>query len=191
MQIGTMQKAGRRERRAFGEADLREVILGAQDNLINVLATVLGVAIGAGRADMVALAGLATGVAEAISMGGVLYTSTCAERDLGRRNPLALKDDDGGQIEVRAKDPMRAALVTFIAALVAAAIPLIPFAFLSLQRAMVASVLLSVSALFLLGGWKGGVTARSWWRDGLQFVAIGSVAALASALIGITLRASG
>ena len=191
MQIGTMQKTGPGRSRAFGEADLREVILGAQDNLINVLATVLGVAIGAGRADMVALAGLATGVAEAISMGGVLYTSTCAERDLGRRDSLTRKGDDGGRIEVRAKDPMRAAVVTFVAALIAAAIPLIPFAFFPLQGAMAASALLSVSALFLLGGWKGGVTARSRWRDGLQFVAIGSVAALASALIGIALRTSG
>jgi VIT family len=65
-----------------GSSTLREIILGAQDNLINVLATVLGVAIGSGSVRIVAMAGLASGIAEAISMGGVLYTSTCAERDL-------------------------------------------------------------------------------------------------------------
>jgi predicted membrane protein (TIGR00267 family) len=191
MQIGATQGTGQRRQRAYGAADLREVILGAQDNLINVLATVLGVAIGAGRADMVALAGLATGVAEAISMGGVLYTSTCAERDLGQRAARSAAEDGATEyMQPRIKDPMRAAVVTFVAALIAAAIPLVPFAFLSLSRAMLASALLSVGALFVLGGWKGGVTARSWWRDGLQFVAIGSVAALASALIGIGLRTS-
>ncbi|MGZ6255602.1 MAG: hypothetical protein ACXWMB_01120, partial [Candidatus Limnocylindria bacterium] len=40
-------------------ATLREILMGAQDNLTNVLAVVLGVAIGAGRSDLVALAGLA------------------------------------------------------------------------------------------------------------------------------------
>jgi len=36
-------------------ATVREILMGAQDNLTNVLAVVLGVAIGAGRADLVAL----------------------------------------------------------------------------------------------------------------------------------------
>jgi hypothetical protein len=38
----------------IGTGDLREIILGAQDNLINVLATVLGVAIGSGSRQIVA-----------------------------------------------------------------------------------------------------------------------------------------
>jgi VIT1/CCC1 family predicted Fe2+/Mn2+ transporter len=163
--------------------DLREIILGAQDNLINVLATVLGVAIGSGSTKIVALAGLASGIAEAISMGGVLYTSTCAERDLRRR---ASHGDEFA--EVALKDPVRAAFVTFVAAAVAAAIPLVPFALLSIHWAMLASAVLSVGALFALGGYKGGVTGRPWWRDGLQFVAIGGVAALASALVGAALK---
>jgi predicted membrane protein (TIGR00267 family) len=171
-----------------GSTDLREVILGAQDNLINVLATVLGVAIGAGRTDIVALAGLATGLAESISMGGVLYTSTCAERDLHDREASVKGPDVVGPFT---KDPVRAGLVTFLAALVAAAIPLVPFAFLSLHVAMAVSALLSVIALFALGGWKGKVTARSRVHDGVQFVVIGTAAALASALIGVLLRTEG
>jgi VIT1/CCC1 family predicted Fe2+/Mn2+ transporter len=169
------------ERRPAG-ADLREIILGAQDNLINVLATVLGVAIGSGNTRIVALAGLASGIAEAISMGGVLYTSTCAERDLQRRA------NANGAPGASLKDPFRAAVVTFVAALLAAAIPLAPFAFLSIRRAMLVAAALSVVALFGLGGYKGGVTGRPWWRDGIQFVAIGSLAAVASALVGAALK---
>jgi VIT1/CCC1 family predicted Fe2+/Mn2+ transporter len=162
--------------------DLREIILGAQDNLINVLATVLGVAIGSGNAKMVALAGLASGIAEAISMGGVLYTSTSAERHLHRQA------HGGAQSAVALKDPIRAAGVTFVAALSAAAIPLAPFAVLPIRWAMVAAATLSVLALFALGGYTGGVTGRRWWRDGAQFVAIGSLAAIASALVGAALK---
>ncbi len=173
------------ERRS--SADLREIILGAQDNLINVLATVLGVAIGSGRAEIVALAGLASGIAEAISMGGVLYTSTCAERDL-RLQAQRASAEVATEPAIRVKDPLRAAIVTFVAALVAAAIPLIPFAFLPLHWAMLAAAALSVTALFALGGYKGGVTGRRWWHDGLQFVAIGTVAAVAAAIVGAVFK---
>jgi vacuolar iron transporter family protein len=160
-----------------GSSTLREIILGAQDNLINVLATVLGVAIGSGDSKMVALAGLASGIAEAISMGGVLYTSTSAERDLEER----ANGDGVSRIVVR--DPLTAAVVTF-----AAAIPLAPFAVLPMRWAMLAAGVLSVAALFALGGYKARVTARRWWRDGAQFVAIGAAAALASALVGAALK---
>ncbi len=172
--------------RAAG-GDLREIILGAQDNLINVLATVLGVAIGSGKTEIVALAGVASGIAEAISMGGVLYTSTCAERDLRLK---AERKENGAATaaDLGMKDPFRAAIVTFVAAAIAAAIPLAPFVFLPIHWAMVAAGALSVVALFGLGGWKGGLTDRPWWRDGLQFVAIGGVAALASALVGAALK---
>jgi len=67
------------------QRSVREILMGAQDNLTNVLAVVLGVSIGSGEMRTVALAGLAAGVAEAISMGGVLYTSTRAAQDLGAR----------------------------------------------------------------------------------------------------------
>ncbi len=41
---------------------------GAQDRLTNVLAVMLGVTVGAGRSDLVALAGISAAVAEAVSM---------------------------------------------------------------------------------------------------------------------------
>jgi VIT family len=53
-------------------AAMREILMGAQDNLTNVLAVMLGVSLGAGRSDLVALAGASAAVAEAVSMGGVL-----------------------------------------------------------------------------------------------------------------------
>jgi len=174
-----------------GAGFLREVILGAQDNLTNVLATVLGVAIGSGKASIVALAGLSSGVAEAISMGGVLYTSTRAELDLRASGKEGDGPPEDRSREPGCADPLRAALVCFAAAAIAAVIPLAPFAVLSIRPAMVACVLLSGACLFALGGWKGAVTRRPWWRDGLQLVLIGTLAAVASALIGAALRTHG
>lgn len=157
--------------------------MGAQDNLTTVLAVVLGVAIGSGELEAIALAGCAAGIAEAISMGGVLYTATRAERE------LAVSDTESSSAALGGlKDPIVAALVTFVAALIAGAIPLTPFLFLSVGPATIAAAVLSVTALFGLGAWTGGITGRTRWRGGLRFVTIGGVAALAAALVGAALK---
>lgn len=157
--------------------------MGAQDNLTNVLAVVLGVAIGSGEVRTVALAGLAAGIAEAISMAGVLYTSTRAERDLA----LA----EGRPMDGTLNEPVVAGAVTFAAAIVAASIPLAPFAVLPLRGAAITAATLSVVALFGLGMWTGGVTRTSRLRAGLRFVLIAGLAALGSALVGAALHANG
>lgn len=60
---------------------LRQIILGGQDGLVNVLGILLGVAEATGEPNTVIVAGLAATFAESISMGAVAYTSTQAERD--------------------------------------------------------------------------------------------------------------
>ena len=167
-------------RRRLGAGHLREIVMGSQDNLTNVLAVVLGVAIGSGEVSTVALAGLAAGLAEAISMGGVLYTVTKAERDLITSR--------GGTF---AQNPSSAAAATFAAALVAALIPLAPFAFLPLRPAMAVAAGLSVVALFGIGSWTGGITGDRWWRSGIRLVVVGGLAATAAAFVGVVLGTNG
>jgi VIT1/CCC1 family predicted Fe2+/Mn2+ transporter len=59
---------------------LRDIILGGQDGLVNVLGLVLGMAAATGQSRIVLTAGLAALMAESIAMAGVAYTSTGAER---------------------------------------------------------------------------------------------------------------
>ncbi|HEX9124118.1 MAG TPA: VIT1/CCC1 transporter family protein [Actinomycetota bacterium] len=165
-----------------GSGTLREIIMGAQDNLTTVLAVVLGVAIGSGKLETIALAGMAAGIAEAVSMGGVLYTATRAERDLAARTSSRSSADR------MMREPIVAGAVTFAAAVVAAAIPLAPFAVLPVRWATPTAGAVSVAALFALGTWTGRVTGGVWWRDGIRFVTIGGLAALAAALVGAALR---
>lgn len=63
---------------------LAEVILGAQDGLVNTLGVVLGVAAASGSARIVVAAGMAAAVAESVSMGAVGYSSSVARGDLFR-----------------------------------------------------------------------------------------------------------
>src|ERR1700736_6302508 len=60
---------------------LRDIILGGQDGLVNVLGLVLGVAAATAQLRIILAAALAATFSESIAMGGVVYTATLAERD--------------------------------------------------------------------------------------------------------------
>src|SRR5690348_11067828 len=60
---------------------LRDVILGGQDGLVNILGIILGVIAGGGSNAVLLAAGFAAAITESISMGAVGYTSAISERD--------------------------------------------------------------------------------------------------------------
>lgn len=157
--------------------------MGAQDNLTTVLAVMLGVSIGSGRADLVALAGLSAAVAEAVSMGGVLYNSTRAEEALEAHIRTDLTAAPRTTLA-----PAQSGLVTFVAAMLAGLIPLAPFTVLPLPGAVYVSIVASVVALFLLGSAIGRISGATWWRDGLRLLLVAGLAAIGSAAVGAALR---
>jgi len=60
---------------------LRDVILGGQDGLVNILGIILGVIAGGGSDVVLLAAGFAAAITESISMAAVGYTSSVSERD--------------------------------------------------------------------------------------------------------------
>jgi predicted membrane protein (TIGR00267 family) len=60
---------------------LRDVILGGQDGLVNILGIILGVIAGGGSNTVLLAAGFAAAFTESISMGAVGWTSALSERD--------------------------------------------------------------------------------------------------------------
>ncbi|SEP14926.1 Predicted Fe2+/Mn2+ transporter, VIT1/CCC1 family [Salinihabitans flavidus] len=79
--------------------------------------------------------------------------------------------------------PMRAALATFGAFLVAGMIPLMPFV-LGLGDAFVLSAVATAGVFFLIGALKSRWTITPWWRSGLETLAIGGVAAALAFAVG-------
>jgi VIT1/CCC1 family predicted Fe2+/Mn2+ transporter len=71
----------RRHSHDTGKDVFRDVILGGQDGLVNILGIVLGVMAGGGDRTVLISAGFAAAITESISMGAVGYTSTVADRD--------------------------------------------------------------------------------------------------------------
>jgi predicted membrane protein (TIGR00267 family) len=83
---------------------LRDIILGGQDGLVNVLGVILGVSAATPDMRIIIVSGLAATFAESISMAAVAYTSTEAtlseyyksrknEEDLVDRDPESQKED--------------------------------------------------------------------------------------------------
>jgi len=76
----------------IGQGELfKNLILGGQDGIVNILGILLGVAVATQSTSMVLLAGLAATFAESVSMAAVAYTSSRAEvehyeAELGREN---------------------------------------------------------------------------------------------------------
>src|SRR5213078_641718 len=60
---------------------LRDVILGGQDGLVNMLGIALGVVAAGGSTHVLIITGVAAAITESISMGAVAYTSFGSDRD--------------------------------------------------------------------------------------------------------------
>lgn len=73
-------------------------------------------------------------------------------------------------------DPLRAALATFAAFLMAGAVPLIPFVF-GLPNAFGVSIFATALTFFAIGAGKSRWSLAKWWRSGAETLLIGGVAA--------------
>jgi VIT1/CCC1 family predicted Fe2+/Mn2+ transporter len=80
--------------------------------------------------------------------------------------------------------PWAAAISSFLAFVLGAVLPLVPFLFLAGGRAIVAAAALSALGLFGVGGALSLFTGRNALVSGLRMVAIGGLAAGATYLIG-------
>lgn len=74
--------------------------------------------------------------------------------------------------------PHRSALRVGISYLLGAAIPIIPYTILAPSVAVMVSAFVTIAALFAVGALKTILTSRSWWRSGLESLAVGVAAAI-------------
>ena len=79
--------------------------------------------------------------------------------------------------------PMRAALATFGAFLVAGLIPLLPFIF-AVPDAFFWSTLATLVTFFAIGTYKSVWSLSPWWRSGFETLAIGGTAAGIAYFVG-------
>lgn len=87
------------------------------------------------------------------------------------------------------ESPLKASLVVFISTLLGSLAPIIPFVFMPVASAIVASLAFCVAILFAMGAMKGKLTMINWFRSGLELALIGSLAAAIGYFVGLGLSA--
>jgi len=114
--------------------------------------------------------------------GDVLYQAT-QEISQNRENWIGLMLTDEYGLARDDPEPLRAALATFAAFLMAGSVPLIPFLF-GFQNAFGTSVLATLCTFFVIGAAKSHWSLAKWWRSGTETLLIGGVAAILAYVVG-------
>jgi VIT1/CCC1 family predicted Fe2+/Mn2+ transporter len=147
---------------------IRDLIYGANDGIITTFAVVAGVAGGALSHTAVLVVGAANLAADGLSMGVGNYLSI-------RAHESAREADELPEEEAH---PVRHAAATFLAFVVAGAVPLIPYVLPVPHRLVFAwSSIATLAALFAVGAARALVTAERWWKTGTEMLALGAVVA--------------
>jgi VIT1/CCC1 family predicted Fe2+/Mn2+ transporter len=153
---------------------LRDIILGGQDGLVNVLGISLGLFAAHATVRVILIAGLAAGFSEAISMGAVAFTSARADKEIVHQKTTGAL--------------VFSSCIVFISALIGSLAPLIPFLFFSAVYSIVIAVFISAIILFALGATNAQEMRTNKIRGGLEILLIGLISAFAGFLIGLLLK---
>ncbi len=152
---------------------LRDVILGGQDGLVNVLGLTLGLFTAHASIKVIIVAGLAAGFSEAISMGAVAYTSARADREIEQKSVREL---------------IFSSFVVTLSALIGSFLPILPFLFFSITTSVIIAILIGAAVLYMLGAYNASLRKAHKLRGGLEMVLIGLVSAFAGFAIGLLLK---
>lgn len=150
---------------------VRELIYGANDGIITTFAVVAGVAGGGLSVRVVLIIGAANLLADGLSMAVGNYLSIRAYESV--LETQALPEEEAF--------PLRHGAATFLAFVIAGAVPLLPYmvAGLPIDR-FGSSIVLTLLSLFAVGASRAMIANTRWWAAGLEMLALGAIVALAA-----------
>jgi len=153
---------------------LKDLIYGANDGIITTFAIVSGVAGASLQARIVLILGFANLLADGFSMGASNFLSIRSDEAVRRANKVPPSEPF----------PLRHAIATFVAFVIAGAIPLISYIVDLGPLAFPIAVALTLLALFGVGASRSLVTDVRWWIGGGEMLIIGSLAAAVAYGVG-------
>jgi VIT1/CCC1 family predicted Fe2+/Mn2+ transporter len=156
---------------------MRDLVYGANDGIITTFAVVAGVAGGALSSRAVLIVGAANLIADGLSMGVGNY--------LGIRSHESARAARG--LPEEEASPLRHGTATFLAFLVAGAVPLLPYLDGGSDGLLLSTVLTFVT-LFIVGSLRSLVTVDRWWSAGLEMFGLGALVAVAAYASGAVVR---
>src|SRR5437016_1075539 len=167
----------------------RYFVIGAFDGALTVLGIIIGAyAVGASEAHkaLILSASIGAAIALAVSSAVGAYEAERVEKKLDirtiERAMLARLSEE--HKEAFQFSAILSALVHGIAPLLAALLPIIPFAFLDFRDATIAAILVTFVLLFVIGAYLGNLVRERVIVTGLRFVAAGLGTAVLLWLMG-------
>jgi VIT1/CCC1 family predicted Fe2+/Mn2+ transporter len=159
---------------------IRELIYGANDGLITTFAVVAGVAGGGLPLHVVLIVGAANLFADGLSMGVGNYLSIRSHESVLAAQELPEEETF----------PLRHGLATFLAFVVAGAVPLTPYMIevLPIERFSL-SIVLTLLALFAIGASRALIGQVKWWVGGFEMLALGAIVAAIAYVSGSAVAA--
>jgi len=159
---------------------MREIVFGLEDSLVSTLGAITGIAVGTQSTYVVILSGLVILFAEATSMSAGSYLSTkhAREAELLFHNRKGLKSDE------EVSHPIRAGIVMGIFYLIGGIFPLFFYFVLPVEQAVLPSIILTATVLFVVGYWAASFTKTSKIRSGLEMLTVSLAAAGIGYVIG-------
>jgi VIT1/CCC1 family predicted Fe2+/Mn2+ transporter len=134
--------------------------------VITTFAVVAGVTGGTLSPVTVLVLGIANLLADGLSMGVGNY--------LGIRSDERVREAQ--QLPEQEAFPIRHGLATFVAFVIAGAVPLVPYVFPGLTtNRFTLSTILSLVVLFTVGAARARVGTGTWWANGLEMLGLGAV----------------
>ena len=165
-----------RTRREVLQHYLADIIYGANDGIVTTFAVVAGVAGANLSPRIVLILGISNLLADGFSMGASNY--------------LAIRSRSSAELEVSGSisEPyaFQHGKITFVAFMIAGSIPLLAYLLpvIEHQRFAVTATLGALS-LFVIGAARTLVARGSWWKNGLEMLSVGGVAATLAFLVGV------
>ncbi|MFH0977926.1 MAG: VIT1/CCC1 transporter family protein [Candidatus Woesearchaeota archaeon] len=94
-------------------------------------------------------------------------------------------EEELGLIEDKFDSPVRIAIITGLAFILGAMIPIAPYLFIrSASTGFMLSITFSIIFMFTVGAAKTVITKKSWLRSGAEMILVGAVSATAAFFIG-------
>lgn len=164
----------------FQKKFIKPAVLGASDGIVTTFAVVAGV-VGAQLAvEIIIILGIANMVADGFSMAIGDF--------LGERSVQKLEQTSG---EDKSQESIwQTSVVTFVSFVIAGLLPLLPYILrvvgvpVPIEYQFLLSIIATLSAMFLVGSMRTVVTGGRWWKNGLEMLFVGSVAAFVAYFLG-------
>ncbi|HTY52054.1 MAG TPA: VIT1/CCC1 family protein [Methanomicrobiales archaeon] len=158
------------------------IVLGLNDALVELTGTLAGLTLALQNTRVIAMAGLITGIAAALSMGSAEYLSTKAEGP-------SLSDPPSGGVRPEARNPVQAATYTLAAYILAVILLVAPFLVLgSYLLALGVTILVAVIIIVIFAFYISVTRGVDFRGRFLEMAGISLGVALLSFLLGLVVR---